>query len=73
MEWNKGIPPAGLQKIHDWSSIKYTDYSSPVLWECHHQANMAARLNIRHVQDWQITVLYPKRFIEIITVRKDVP
>ena len=32
-----------IQSIHDWSSIKHTDYSSLVLWECHHQANMAAR------------------------------
>ena len=31
------------QSIHDWSSIKHTDYSSPMLWECHHSANMAAR------------------------------
>ena len=27
----------------NWSLIKHNDYSSPVLWECHHQANMAAR------------------------------
>ena len=32
-----------VQSIHDWSSIKHTDYSSPVLQECHQQANMAAR------------------------------
>ena len=32
-----------MQSIHDWSSIKHTDYSSPVLRECHQQANMAAR------------------------------
>ena len=32
-----------IQSIHDWSSIKHTDYSSPMLWECHHSANMAAR------------------------------
>ena len=32
-----------IQSIHDWSSIKHTDYSSPMLWECHHLANMAAR------------------------------
>ena len=32
-----------IQSIHYWSSIKHTDYSSPVLRECHHQANMAAR------------------------------
>ena len=32
-----------IQSIHDWSSIKHPDYSSPVLRECHHQANMAAR------------------------------
>ena len=32
-----------IQSIHDWSSIKHTDYSSPVLRECHQQANMAAR------------------------------
>ena len=32
-----------IQSIHDWSSIKYTDYSSPVLQECHHQANMAGK------------------------------
>ena len=29
--------------------------------------------HIRHAQDWQTTVLDPKRFIEIITVRKDIP
>ena len=32
-----------IQSIHYWSSIKHTDYSSPVLRECHHQANMATR------------------------------
>ena len=32
-----------IQSIHDWSSIKHIDYSSPMLWECHHSANMAAR------------------------------
>ena len=32
-----------IQSIHDWSLIKHADYSSPVLRECHHQANMAAR------------------------------
>ena len=32
-----------VQWIHDWSSVKHTDYSSPVLRECHHQANMAAK------------------------------
>ena len=32
-----------IQSIHDWSSIKHTDYSSPVLREFHQQANMAAR------------------------------
>ena len=32
-----------IQSLHDWSSIKHTDYSSPMLWECHHSANMAAR------------------------------
>ena len=31
------------------------------------------QVNIRHAQDWQITVLDPKRFIEIITVLKDIP
>ena len=32
-----------IQSIHNWSSIKHTDFSSPVLRECHHQANMAVR------------------------------
>ena len=32
-----------IQSIHDWSSIKHIDYSSPVLRECHQQANMATR------------------------------
>ena len=32
-----------IQSIHDWSLIKHTDYSSLVLRECHHQANMAAK------------------------------
>ena len=32
-----------IQLIHEWSSIKHTDYSSLVLRECHDQANVAAR------------------------------
>ena len=32
-----------IQSIHYWSSIKHTDYSSPVLRECHHQVNMTTR------------------------------
>ena len=46
-KWNKTkvshLLVMSIQSIHDWSSIKHTDYSSPVLRECHQQANMAAR------------------------------
>ena len=46
-KWNKTkvshLLVMSIQSIHYWSSIKHTDYSSPVLRECHHQANMAAR------------------------------
>ena len=46
-KWNKTkvshLLVMSIQSIHHWSSIKRTDYSSPVLRECHHQANMAAR------------------------------
>ena len=46
-KWNKTkvshLLVMSIQSIHYWSSIKDTDYSSPVLRECHHQANMAAR------------------------------
>ena len=46
-QWNKTkvshLLVMSIQSIHYWSSIKHTDYSSPVLRECHHQANMAAR------------------------------
>ena len=45
--WNKTnvshLLVMSILSIHDWSSIKHTDYSSPMLWECHHSANMAAR------------------------------
>ena len=44
-KWNKTnvshLLVMSIQSIHDWSSIKHTDYSSPMLWECHHLANMA--------------------------------
>ena len=45
MEWNKGIPPAGyVNTVDSWLIFdQNTDYSSPVLRECHQQANMAAR------------------------------
>ena len=46
-KWNKTkvshLLVMSIQSIHDWSSIKHTDYSSPVLRECHHRANMAAK------------------------------
>ena len=46
-KWNKTkvshLLVMSIQSIHDWSSIKHTDYSSPMLWECHNSANMAAR------------------------------
>ena len=46
-KWNKTkvshLVFMSIQLIHDWSSIKHTDYSYPVLWECHHQASMADR------------------------------
>ena len=46
-KWNKTkvshLLVMSIQSIHYWSSIKHTDYSSPMLWECHHSANMAAR------------------------------
>ena len=46
-KWNKTkvshLLVMSIQSIHDWSSVKHPDYSSPVLRECHHQANMAAR------------------------------
>ena len=46
-KWNKTkvshLLVMSIQSIPYWSSIKHTDYSSPVLRECHHQANMAAR------------------------------
>ena len=32
-----------IQSIHDWSSIKHTDYSSPVLRNAIIQANMAVK------------------------------
>ena len=45
--WNKTkvshLLVMSIQLIHDWSSIKHTDYYSVVLWDCHHQVNMAAR------------------------------
>ena len=65
-KWNKTkvshLLLMSLQSIHYWSLIKHTDYSSSVLPECHHQANMAARcpdvennpgsnqVNIRYMQ-----------------------
>ena len=65
-KWNKTkvshLLVMSIQSIYDWSLIKHTDYSSPVLRECHHQANMAARcpdvennpgsnqVNISHMQ-----------------------
>ena len=30
-----------IQSIHDWSLIKHSDYSSQVLLECDHQANIS--------------------------------
>ena len=46
-KWNKTkvshLLVMSIQSIRDWSSIKHPDYSSPLLRECHHQANMAAR------------------------------
>ena len=46
-KWNKTkvshLVVMSIQLIHDWSSIKHTDYSCPVLWECHPQASMADR------------------------------
>ena len=46
-KWNKTnvshLLVMSIQSTHDWSSIKHTDYSSPMLWEWRHSANMAAR------------------------------
>ena len=65
-----------IQSIDDWSSIKHTDYSSPMLWECHHSANMAARcpdvennpgsnqVNISHTQG----LSQPKIFTHRMTI-----
>ena len=65
-KWNKTkvshLLVMSIQSIHYWSLIKHTNYSSPVLRECHHQANMAAwcpdvennpssnQVNIRYMQ-----------------------
>ena len=46
MEQNKRIPPAGhVNTVDSWLIVDqtHTDYSFPMLWECHHSANMAAR------------------------------
>ena len=46
-KWNKTkvshLLVMSIQSIHDWSSIKHTNYPPQMLWECHHSANMAAR------------------------------
>ena len=90
-KWNKRkvshLLVMSIQSIHDWSSIKHTYYSSPVLRECHelaakrpdvennpgsNQVNMSQTHVNWHNRDWQITVLDPKGVIKLITACKDI-
>ena len=77
-----------IQSIHDWSSIKHTDYSSlgsenaiiRPMWLRNaiennpgsNQVNISQTQVNWHNRDWQITVLDPKRVIKLITARKDI-
>ena len=66
-----------IQSIHDWSSIKHTDYSSVKHPDVENnpgsnQVNISQTQVNWHNRDWQITVLDPKRVIKLITARKDI-